>query len=237
MTTDTPAQPEQAGRPADDLLSRRRALPVPLQTLHRRALFTLARTGLAPTGDELASWAVELHLDLDGALHELADTELVFLDSTGTRITGGVPFAAAPTPHQVRIAGGPVVSANCAVDALGIGTMLDRDTDVCSTDPHTGEPITAISRAGQWTWQPSTTVVFVGSSTGVGSAGTGRLTDTGCPVINFFTTPENAHTYQQEHALAGVALALPDAAAAAALVFGDLLREPPRPKASAGHAE
>ena len=78
----------------------------------------------------------------------------MFLDSTGERVTGGVPCAATRTVHQVRITGGPVVSANCAVAALGIGAMLDRDTDARSTDPHTGNTITG-SAAGRWTWQPA----------------------------------------------------------------------------------
>jgi len=225
MGTDVPTQREQADLPAGDLLARRNALPAPLQALHRRVLLTLARTGQPPTDTELGAWASELHLELDTALGAFAAAELVFLDSTGGRISGGVPFAATPTAHQVRIAGGPVVSANCAVDALGIGAMLERDTDVRSTDPHTGEAITAISRAGQWSWQPTGAVVFVGSTTD-GPAQGGRLTDSCCPVINFFTTIDNAHTYQQEHNLTGVVLALPDAAAAGALVFGDLLHEP-----------
>ncbi len=225
MTTDVPTRLAQAGLPAGDLLSRRNTLPPPLQVLHRRVLLALAQTGQPPTGTELGAWAGELDLALDPALGALAAAELVFLDSTGGRITGGVPFAATPTAHQVRIAGGPVVSANCAVDALGIGAMLECDTDVRSTDPHTGEAITAISRAGQWSWQPTGAVVFVGS-TSDGPAEGQRLTESCCPVINFFTTADNAHTYQQEHHLTGVVLALPDAAAAGALVFGDLLNEP-----------
>ncbi len=225
MTTDVPTRLALAGLPAGDLLSRRNALPAPLRVLHRRGLLTLARTGQPPTVIELGAWAGELHLDLDTALGALAASELVFLDSTGHRVTGGVPFAATPTAHHVRIAGGPVVSANCAVDALGIGAMLECDTDARSTDPHTGEAITAISRAGQWSWQPAGAVVFVGSTSN-GPAEGQRLTESCCPVINFFTTTDNAHTYQQDHHLTGVVLALPDAAAAGALIFGDLLREP-----------
>jgi hypothetical protein len=49
-----------------------------------------------------------------------------------------VPFAAGVTAHRVSVANGPTVSANCAVDALGIGAMLGRDTDVRSADSLTG---------------------------------------------------------------------------------------------------
>jgi len=78
----------------------------------------------------------------------------MFVDPSGREITGGVPFAAGPTAHRVRIFDGPTVFANCAVDALGIAAMLDRAVDVVSLDPQTGEQVTASSRAGHWTWQP-----------------------------------------------------------------------------------
>ena len=60
----------------------------------------------------------------------MAESELMFLDPAGREITGGVPFAPEPTAHQVRVVDGPTVSANCAIDALGISAMLDRDVDV-----------------------------------------------------------------------------------------------------------
>lgn len=107
MTTDVPTRLEQAGLPAGDLLSRRNALPAPLQALHRRVLLTLAQTGQPPTDDEPSTWAGELHLELDTAL--------------------------------------------------------------------------AISRAGQWSWQPAGAGVFVGSTSG-GPVQGGRLTNSCCPV-------------------------------------------------------
>lgn len=79
-----------------------------------------------------------------------------------------------------------------------------------------------IARQGQWSWQPGHAVVFVGSS------GAGPVTDTCCPVINFFTNTntDNARTYQHDHALEGVVPSMPDAAEAGAAVFGGLLAEP-----------
>lgn len=207
---------EVIGLPADKLLTQRKSLPEPLQLLHRRTLLTVGRSGKPPTGDQLQTWATELHIDLVASLRQLAEAELVFLDPAGREITGGVPFAAGPTAHQVRIFDGPTVFANCAVDALGIAAMLARDVDVQSLDALTGEQVTASSRAGHWTWQPTDAVVFVGSS------GQGRLTETCCPVINFFTASDHARAYQGAHALDGVVLALSDAVQAGALVFGDL---------------
>lgn len=177
---------ETAGLPADNLLTKREALPEPLQLLHRRTLLSLGDVGEPPTRAEPQKWASELEIDLNASLHTLAEAELVFLDPTGREITGGVPFTAAPTAHQVHIHHGSTVFANCAVDALGVAAMLERDVDVRSRDALTGEEVSALRRDGHWTWQPVDAVVFVGSS------GQGRLTETCCPVINFFTTAEHA---------------------------------------------
>lgn len=214
---------ETAGLPADNLLTRRDMLPEPLRLLHRRTLLALGEVGAPPTREELQDWADDLDLDLDASLHRLAEAELVFLDPAGCVVTGGVPFASAPTTHRVRIHDGPTVFANCAVDALGMAAMLGRDVDVHSADALTGEVVSALSRAGRWTWQPTEAVVFVGSS------GRGRLTETCCPVINFFTTADHAHDYQRTHALDGVVLTLSDAIQAGTLVFGDLLHQPADP--------
>lgn len=221
MTMNVAGLLDQAGLPAGNLLDRRNALSAPLQKLHRRALQAIALTGRPPMSDELVAWAQESHLDLTVALGALAETELVFVDPSGHHITGGVPFAAHLTPHQVRIADGPTVSANCALDALGIAAMVDRDTDIRSTDPHTGETIDVTSRRGRWTWRPADAVVFIGS------AGEGRITDMCCPVINFFAAADNATAYQQQNDLVGVVLPLPAAAEAGAAIFADLLRDAP----------
>lgn len=220
MSSHVKTSMETAGLPTDNLLSRSAMLPEPLQQLHRWTLRTLAQTGTPPTRGELEAWAKDLRLTLDAALHQLAEAELVFVDPTGREITGGVPFAAGPTAHQVHIFDGPTVSANCAVDALGIAPMLDLDVDVVSVDPQTGEQVRASSRAGHWTWQPADMVVFVGSS------GQGRHTETCCPVINFFAGSDHARAYQRTRALDGVVLPMADAVEAGALAFGGLLQQP-----------
>jgi len=217
MSSPVGALLEAAGLPADKLMTQRDSLAEPLQLLHRRTLLTLGRSGNPPTRDQLETWAGELHLDLDLALRQMAESELVFLDPAGREITGGVPFAPGPTAHQVSVVGGPTVSANCAIDALGIAAMLDEDVDVESVDPSSGESFTASSRAGRWAWEPAESVVFVGSS------GQGRLTETYCPVINFFTSRDHALAYQSAHALNGDVLTLADAVEAGALIFGHLL--------------
>ena len=182
-----------AGLPADNLTTRRALLPVALQDLHARILTAIATTGQPPTPEQVEDWADQLDLDAAPALRTLADAELIFLGSSastarGTNVpavTGGVPFAAAgTTAHRVQITEGPEVTANCAVDALGIPAMIGRDVEIHSTDPLSRKPVSATSHGGQWTFEPATAVVFVGSNASPSS----RLTESCCPVINFFAT-------------------------------------------------
>ncbi len=218
--SDVEQRMREAGLPPDNLVSRRAALPGPVQELHRWALQTLADTGQPPADTDLEERAHALGLDLHDALAALAAAELLFVDQALGRVLGGVPFTAGPTAHRVSVADGPTVSANCAVDALGIGAMLGRDTDVRSADPLTGEAVTASQRGGEWTWEPPQAVVFVGSS------GAGRITDACCPVINFFASDSNADDYRDRHGLTGEVFSMPDAAVAGALVFSGLLASP-----------
>jgi len=231
--TDSPdiaARLADAGLPSDDLIARRAQLPAALQRLHGRILNAIATTGAAPTPGHVAEWAGQLDVDLASALRALADAELIFIEpGTGTTpgtqvptVTGGVPFAAGATAHRVQISGGPEVTANCAVDALGIPALIGHDVEVHSTDPLSRTPISATSRAGGWTFEPATAVVFVGSNASPSS----RLTESCCPVINFFATADNARAYQRRRHLQGGVLTMAEAAEAGALVFGDLLARP-----------
>lgn len=225
---DIAARLAAAGLPADNLTARRAQLPAPLQDLHGRVLTTIAATGQAPTPEQVTNWADQLGLDAASALRRLADSELIFLgddraaaaETQVPAVTGGVPFAApGATAHRVQISGGPEVTANCAVDALGIPAMIGRDVEVRSTDPLSRTPITVVSHDGQWTAEPSTAVVFVGSSASPSSS----VTESCCPVINFFANADNARSYQERRHLNGEVLTLAEAAEAGALVFGDLL--------------
>ncbi len=71
-------------------------------------------------------------------LEELRRRDLVVLE--GGRIVGAYPFSERETGHRVTL-GEHVVNAMCAVDALGIGAMTDRDISIASQCRHCGAPI------------------------------------------------------------------------------------------------
>ena len=202
--------------------ARQRTLSPPLRTLHRRILRHFADHATAPAPQLLGEWAHDLDINLDTALGQLFAADLVEIDSDRpAQLLGAYPFSAIPRGHTVQIDGGPTVQAYCAVDALGISSMLGRDVAITSQDPHTGEPIRVVATTGgDASWQPDDTVMVLGTSRSCQpSAHCSR-----CPYINFHTSSATAHTYLQALNLAGPILTQTQALDLAAFLFGDLLR-------------
>jgi Alkylmercury lyase len=135
-----------------------------------------------------------------------------------------------PTPHLVRIKGGPAVFSMCAVDALGIAAMLATPVTISSADPGTGTLITvAVPASGaSAVWEPSGTVVFIGELASCGPAPDTVVpsvaADTCCGVINFFTGRTSARAWAAGRPeVTGRTLSQEDALAIGIQTFGHLL--------------
>jgi hypothetical protein len=166
-------------------------------------------------------WAHDLDVSLDTALDQLVAADLVEADpSMPARLLGAYPFSAIARGHTVQIAGGTTVQAYCAVDALGISSMLGRDVIITSRDPRTGEPIRVVVTERQTSWQPENTVMVLGTSRSCEPfAHCCR-----CPYINFHSSVVSANGYLQALDLTGPILSQTQALDLAAFLFGDLLR-------------
>jgi hypothetical protein len=174
-----------------------------------------------PRPDKLHEAAVERGLDRSQALRALAREDLVHSDDSGEIIVA-YPFSAHSRGHRVEIDGQRSVEAMCAVDALGIGPMLDLPVVVSSRDPLSGGEIhVEVSPDRPITWEPEGAVVLAGSASCDGPSFRGC-----CDVLNFFETAENAERYLREHAeIRGTPIAIPEAVEAGRVVFGDLLHD------------
>ncbi len=110
----------------------------------RVALLQLyAEEGRAPTPGALAKRAGLSETAVQPLLDELRRRDLVVLD--GERIIGAYPFTDRDTGHRVTL-DGRILNAMCAVDALGIGAMTDRDIAIASPCRHCGAPIRIATR-------------------------------------------------------------------------------------------
>jgi Alkylmercury lyase len=136
------------------------------RALHRRILLAFA-AGTSPPADER---------DL---LAELEQRDLIGRDPVTSEVVVAYPFSARETPHRVElIDDGTRVYAMCAIDALGIPCMLDRQARISSRDPDTAEPVElAIDPDGP---SPASDVVVR-----VRTVGSGNSCDCLCPYVEF----------------------------------------------------
>ncbi len=221
-TAAAPSTQTQGSAPPDDPIRvdrprRAATLPDGLREVHRTVLRHFAATGAAPSPDDLTRVAASAGLDPVTALRRLAGDDLVAVDQQGG-LVAAYPFSPTPTAHVVEL-GGVRVWAMCAIDALGVPSMLGLNATITSADPQTGEPITVTVTDGVATFAPLATVVVYAA---IGA--TGRSADTCCTTINFFTTAAHAEAWiaARPHLAATVL----DQAAAVTLgrdIFGMLL--------------
>jgi hypothetical protein len=107
----------------------------------------------------------------------------------------------------------------CAIDALGIASMLDQDTVITSVDVASGQPITVATRDGHTRWEPATAVVFIGADPGGGPSA-----DCCCDYLNFFTDHHAAQAWTNGHPdVPGQILDQAEAEDLATRLFGHLL--------------
>ncbi|MGH3631183.1 MAG: organomercurial lyase, partial [Sciscionella sp.] len=181
------------GEVASVMAARQAGLSEAVHRLYQAILTRFLDTGSPPDQTWLQREAEGLGLDPRPACTELADADLVHLDEGGW-VSVAYPFSGVPSGHRVTLADGPSVWAMCAIDALGIPQMANRDATIIATDPHTNEPVRVEATAGEWRWTPrSTTVLVAQADTGDASA------LCACPHVNFYTSPKHAQAYLSNH--------------------------------------
>ena len=182
---------------AGELLSdwRTRALPMAPdeKAVHQAILRGFAATGHPPSAPEIDVLTTGFGRDSAEVLRALHDLDAIRLDTQG-QIAVAYPFSTHPTRHRVRIANRVEVYAMCAIDALGVAPMLDRDTRIDSTDASSGRPVSLTTTAGRTSWDPTGAVVFVGSI-----AGGGPSVDSCCGYLNFFADDATAKAWTAAH--------------------------------------
>ena len=206
-----------ANIPVDILATMGAGLSASERTVYRFILGAFPTLGGPPDLEQLWAEARRLGAEPEAVLEVLAQRALIVRDRATGAITVAYPFSTMPTAHRVEVVGARPVYAMCAIDALGIPFMLNRDAVIISHDPLSGEPIRVSVRAGQAHWEPSTAVVFVCTPRGC----TGPEC---CAAINFFGSAESSDAYRRAYPdVEGIVLGHAAAAAAGKQLFGHLL--------------
>jgi hypothetical protein len=152
----------------------------------------------------------------------LHDRDAIRLAQDG-QIAVAYPFSATPTRHRVRIGDQVDVYAMCAIDALGISSMLGQDSLIESVDVTTGQPVSVTTRDGHTSWEPTEAVVFIGAD-----ASGGPSADCCCDYLNFFADGDAAQAWTRAHPrIPGQILNQAEAEALSIRLFGHLLASSP----------
>jgi len=202
---------------------RARNLAGPARQVHQAALAEFARTGQPPARGELERLARSLGASPDAVPAQLAEADAIAFDDHG-EIRAAYPFSPVRTSIRVSWPGGPTAYAMCAIDALGMSTMLGHPVTITAAEPDTGRLITVDVNGSRARWRPRSTVVFVGS------AGDTRRpsVDRSCGYINFFASGRSARAWADRHPeVTGRLLTREGALDIGITQFGNLLRAAP----------
>ena len=112
-------------------------------------LTELLERGVAPGAPDAAAALGIPEADAIAAYDRLAAGRVIVL-RPGTRdVMMAAPLSAVPTPHIVRLAGGPARYGNCVWDAMGVLAMTARDGDVDTTCEDCGSALRLTVRNGE----------------------------------------------------------------------------------------
>jgi mercuric reductase len=197
-------------------------------------LHLYAELGRAPTLATLTTRAALAETAIRPLLEDLRQRDLVVLE--GDRIVGAYPFTDADTGHRVKLEE-RTVNVMCAVDALGVGDMLDRDIEIVSSCQHCGAPIRIATRdrgRALAAVAPATAVAWLSVRYENGCAA-GSL----CTTTAFFCTDGHLDAWRRVRPVdePGFRLSIEEAMEAGRAIFGRTLAGPdPAGGQGDGHA-
>lgn len=187
--------------------------------VREEVLRSFVRCGHAPDAESV-SQSLGLSSDtVKAAFKILARADLVVIGTDNGPISA-YPFSGTPTAHKVYLETGSTVYALCAIDALGMASMLDQPVNISSSCRQCGSDLEiSVDPAGEVTKAPTGVLVWLTLADG-GAC----IARTRCPQINFFCSAKCAEAWQSTNpAEIGVVLDLGQAAATGKRLFGDFL--------------
>jgi len=193
------------------------------ETVRRYILSQYPLLGRAPNHQEIAA-AFRLNgpAEVRAILERLHERDLLYLDPDSREVRLAYPFSTSPTKHLVRFqdwAEAQPLYAPCAVDALGIPFMIDRDVSIESSCAYCAMPVAIKVRNRRIeVYVPVETVVWVGTAYSEHAA------TSICPTLDFFCSPTHVAAWRETRPEErGHELSLGEALYLAKGIFQDLL--------------
>ena len=182
-------------------------------------------TGRPPSEREMSSATGLAPRALSDVLAGLEARDMVLLDDDGGGVAGAYPFTEDDTAHRVTL-DGRIINTMCAIDALGVGAMYDRDVVIASRCLTCGGPVRvethdrgrALKR-----YTPARTVVWLGT----GYAG-GCAAKSACKSMAFFCSDDHLASWRKDGGAEGFRLSIDEGLQAGRASFQPFLA-PARP--------
>jgi hypothetical protein len=93
---------------------------------------TLLKSGRAPTPDEMAASLEKSPDNVLRTLDQLEGRDLLVREEGTQQVISAYPFSVLPTEHQVFVEDGPRLFAMCALDAVAMPVMCNRNARIVS---------------------------------------------------------------------------------------------------------
>jgi hypothetical protein len=154
----------------------------------------MARNGKPPThADIMNGLKIRSSDEVKLAIERLHNADII--SARNGDISSAYPFSANETCHKVVFNDGHAVYALCAVDALGINSMLGEDIVIRSGCPNCERVQSIVVKDGRIvSHDPAETIVFISDEDDCG-----RVADTCCPLINFFCSEPHLQQWKWEN--------------------------------------
>ena len=204
---------------AADLVRRLSAITEVEDRLRRVILERYGDTGRPPSVRQMSSASGLAPDALSGVLAGLEARDMVLLDDGGG-VAGAYPFTEEDTAHRVTL-DGRTINTMCAIDALGVGAMYDRDVVIASHCLNCGGPVRVETRdrgAALERYTPARTVVWLGT----GYAG-GCAAKSACRSMAFFCSDDHLASWRKDGAAEGFRLSIDEGLQAGRALFQPLL--------------
>jgi len=186
-------------------------------SVRRQVLMEYPALGRSPRVKEIAEALDMEEKKVKALLKSLDSKDVLYLDPTG-EIRGAYPFKE-QSDYEVLLKDAGKVYAMCAVDALGIPYMLDKDAAITSKCTYCGREIRIKVENKEVTRHNGDIVVWAGKTCCSFKAATSV-----CHTLNFFCSREHAEKWRNEEKQEGWALTLPEALYVGKKLFGDALK-------------
>lgn len=182
-----------------------------------------AEHGRAPSIADLARRVHVEEAKLEILLASLLARDVIVRDKDSGVILGAYPFTEAQSGYQVDL-GAQTLRAMCAIDALGIGAMFDRDVRIRSSCSMCGTSVEVATlnrgrELGYWT--PETAIVWAGTRYEQGCAANSL-----CKVLAFFCSDIHLESWRRAQAdgAPGFRLSMEEGLEAGRVLFEDSLK-------------